>query len=311
MIGHTLDTSVSHCLEHHTTHISHSTAHTHRVHLAHTAAHTGTQRHIDDGQGSSFVTWHTHTHTDVTRLLAVSSHTCTAIGWHALHDIVLWHTGLTHDVVHSRSGSHTGLTHIVIAWYDQLGAHALSCKCGIGRLSRHGMLNDIVHRVFTSAGIPAMKEPTGLVKGCALRPDGLTTISWAEGRSLAWDVTVTHTLAPTNLVHSVHVAGSAAEAVADRKSIKYTSLSHSHLFVPVAIETHGPLCKAALDLFADLGRAHLGKDWGSSRGCVPVSKSLFRYPAWQRSGSPWQFRWGRYWVALRLGWSYNSLFYST
>ena len=116
------------------------------------------------------------------------------------------------------------------------------------------MLNDIVHRAFTSAGIPAMKEPTGLVKGCALRPDGFTLIPWAESRSLAWDVTVTHTLAPTNLVHSVHVAGSAAEAAADRKSIKYASLSPSHLFVPVALETHGPVCKAALDLFADLGR---------------------------------------------------------
>ena len=119
------------------------------------------------------------------------------------------------------------------------------------------MLNDIVHRAFTSAGIPAMKEPTGLVKGCALRPDGLTLIPWAEGRSLAWGVTVTqytHTLAPTNLVHSVHVAGSAAEAAADRKSIKYASLSPSHLFVPVVLETHGPVCKAALDLFADLGR---------------------------------------------------------
>ena len=122
---------------------------------------------------------------------------------------------------------------------DQQGLHALSCKFEIGRRSRHGMLNDIVHRAFTSAGIPAMKEPTDLVKECALRLDGLTLIPWAEGRSLAWDVTVTHTLAPTNLVHSVHVAGSAAEAAADRKLIKYASLSPSHLFVPVSLETHG------------------------------------------------------------------------
>ena len=63
----------------------------------------------------------------------------------------------------------------------------------------------------------------------------------------------THTLAPTRIVHSVPFVSSAAEAAADRKLIKYASLSPSHLFVPVALETHGPFCNAAFDLFVDLG----------------------------------------------------------
>ena len=195
---------------------------------------------------------------DVARLLAVSSPH--AGDWLNALPISSCGLRLDDDVVRVGVGLRLGLqiceSHRCVcdSMVDQQGLHALSCKFGIGRLSRHGMLNDIVHRAFTSAGIPAMKEPTGLVEGCALRPDGLTLIPWAEGRSLAWDVTVTHTLAPTNLVHSVHVAGSAAEAAADRKFIKYASLSPSHLFVPVALETHGPFCKAALDIFVDLGR---------------------------------------------------------
>ena len=231
---------------------------------------------------------------DVARLLAVAS--LHAGDWLNALPISSCGFRLEDDVVRVGVGLRLGLqiceSHRCVcdSMVDQLGAHALSCKFGIGRLSRHGMLNDIVHRAFTSAGIPAMKEPTGLVKGCALRPDGLTLIPWAEGRSLAWDVTVTPTLAPTNLVHSVHVAGSAAEAAADRKLIKYASLSHSHLFVPVAIETHGPLCKAALDLFAVLGRRISERTGDPREGAFLISKSLYRYPAWQRSGSPWQFR---------------------
>ena len=136
---------------------------------------------------------------------------------------------------------------------DQLGLHALSCKFGIGRLSRHGIINDIVCRAFTSAGIPAIKEPTGLIKGGALRPDGMTLTPWSEGRSLTWDVTVVHTLAQTNLAHSVHAAGSAAEAAAARKVNKYVSLTSTHLFVPIALETLGPVCGSALDLLSTLG----------------------------------------------------------
>jgi len=46
-----------------------------------------------------------------------------------------------------------------------------------------------------SAGIPATKEPSGLVRQGGKRPDGLALIPWQGGKSLAWDVTVVSTLA--------------------------------------------------------------------------------------------------------------------
>ena len=48
----------------------------------------------------------------------------------------------------------------------------------------------IIWRAFGAAGIPAIKEPSGLDRQDGKRPDGLTLISWRGGRSLIWDVTV-------------------------------------------------------------------------------------------------------------------------
>ena len=42
--------------------------------------------------------------------------------------------------------------------------------------------------------------------------------------------------------------GAAAEAAAERKTIKYTSLAQSYLFVPVAAETMGTINKDRMDL---------------------------------------------------------------
>jgi hypothetical protein len=135
---------------------------------------------------------------------------------------------------------------------DERGLHGLSCLRGIGRLSRHNHINDIICRALTSAAMPVMKEPTGLIPGTDLRPDGLTLIPWSSGRCLTWDVTVIDTLAPSNLNHSVHLSGSAAEAAAELKIRKYSALATSHHFVPFAIETLGPICKTASDLISEI-----------------------------------------------------------
>ena len=137
---------------------------------------------------------------------------------------------------------------------DERGLHGLSCMRGIGRLSRHNHINDIMCRAFASAGMPTVKEPTGLIPGTELRPDGLTLIPWSSGKCLTWDVTVIDTLAPSNLNHTIHVAGSAAEAAAEFKNRKYSALSSSHQFVPFALETLGPICRAASDLITELSR---------------------------------------------------------
>jgi len=78
---------------------------------------------------------------------------------------------------------------------DAHGLHAAVCKKAPGRIARHHVLNDIIWRSMGSAGIPATKEPSGLVRQGGKRPDGLALIPWQGGKSLAWDVTVVSTLA--------------------------------------------------------------------------------------------------------------------
>ena len=48
-------------------------------------------------------------------------------------------------------------------------------------------------------------------------------------------------------------ARSAATAASERKTAKYSSLSSSHVFVPVAVDTLGPLADEA-QLLAEIGR---------------------------------------------------------
>jgi len=70
------------------------------------------------------------------------------------------------------------------ATVDVRGSHALSCKRSSGRLIRHNHLNDIILRSLSRAGIPATREPRGLLRSDGKRPDGLTLIPWREGRCL-------------------------------------------------------------------------------------------------------------------------------
>ena len=119
---------------------------------------------------------------------------------------------------------------------------------------RHNHLNDIVHRALTRAGIPATKEPHGLLRTDGKRPDGLTLIPWREGRCLVWDVTVADTTAASYRATTATVAGSAAEAAAARKIAKYAELSLSYEFVPIAIETLGSLGSKSLSFLSELGR---------------------------------------------------------
>jgi len=67
---------------------------------------------------------------------------------------------------------------------DARGLHGFVCKHAPARAQRHHALNDVVAMVFTSAGIPVTKEPTGLSRTDGKRPDGmnLIPIPWQAGR---------------------------------------------------------------------------------------------------------------------------------
>jgi hypothetical protein len=107
---------------------------------------------------------------------------------------------------------------------------------------------------MSSAGIPSTKEPTGLTRDDGKRPDGLTLTPWQDGRSLAWDVTVSNTLAASYVGVAAQQAGGVAERAAERKISKYSALSNTYTFLPVAFETLGPLNASALDFITELGR---------------------------------------------------------
>src|SRR6218665_2137382 len=70
------------------------------------------------------------------------------------------------------------------AFVSARGEHDLSCSLGFGRVARHSVINDLIHRALIKAGFPAVKEPQGLLRSDGKRPDGITLIPWKAGRSL-------------------------------------------------------------------------------------------------------------------------------
>ena len=99
-----------------------------------------------------------------------------------------------------------------------------------------------------------MKEPSGLLRNDGKRPDGVTQIPWSSGKCVAWDVTVADTLAPSYAAISSVSAGMVAERAAGNKRTKYSAIIQSHDFVPIAVETLGPMNVAALSFLSQLGK---------------------------------------------------------
>jgi len=137
---------------------------------------------------------------------------------------------------------------------DSTGIHGLSCRHNKGRLPRHSSFNDIVHRSLIRAGVPSSKEPVGLFRSDGKRPDGVTLVPWLCGKSLAWDATAPDTLARSYLPNTSLSAGAAAEDAALKKTSKYHDIVRSHIFVPLAIESLGPINKEGLDFLHEIGR---------------------------------------------------------
>jgi len=134
------------------------------------------------------------------------------------------------------------------------GHHGLSCRYSKGRLSRHGSLNDIIHRSLAAGGIPSTLEPLHLSLADGSRPDGVTTFPWNQGKSLVWDVTCSDTLANSYITTASQEARKVAETAATRKHNKYDPLlSERYIFKALAFETLGPFSKESLEITKMIG----------------------------------------------------------
>ena len=82
---------------------------------------------------------------------------------------------------------------------------------------------------------------------------GQTLIPWQGGKPLTWDVTVVSTLAASYLSSSARSAGAAADLAASRrKEAKYTSLTNSYIFQPIAVESHGSCSASSLSFLTTI-----------------------------------------------------------
>jgi len=135
------------------------------------------------------------------------------------------------------------------ATVDALGQHSLVCKQAPSRIATHQHLNDLVTSALVSAGVPATKEPVGLISRDGKRPDGMTQIPWRSGKLLVWDVTVVSITAESCVAAAARGRGTAAEMAATRKCQKYSELSTAYLFFPIAVETLGPMNESAYEFF--------------------------------------------------------------
>jgi hypothetical protein len=109
---------------------------------------------------------------------------------------------------------------LVVPWWTR-GSLAVSCRFSAGRQARRHYINDLMYRALIRVGVPATKEPKGLLRADGKRPDGLTLVHWLEGHSITWDVTIADTVAESYLANTSVTAGAAAEAAAERKTAKY------------------------------------------------------------------------------------------
>ena len=81
---------------------------------------------------------------------------------------------------------------------------------------------------------------------------------------MAWDVTAPDTLARSHLPDTSRTTGAAAESASKKKVVKYSDISRTHHFVPIAVESLGPINSAGVDFLCTLGK-HVSKTSGDPR----------------------------------------------
>lgn len=196
--------------------------------------------------------------TEKTRLLAVAEPDASA--W--LHAIPAGPLGtlLDNDSVQKcvglRLGADIVTPHVCCCGMpvEANGRHGLSCARSAGRAARHAQINDTFARALRVAGIPCIREPTGLHRDDGKRPDGLTLIPYSKGKALVWDGTIVDTLAPSYVGSGTPHPGHAAKLAEQTKERKYAELRNTYLFCPLAFETLGGPGPRTRDLLDEVSK---------------------------------------------------------
>ena len=97
-------------------------------------------------------------------------------------------------------------------------------------------------------------EPRGLLCSDGKRPDGVSMVPWRRGKFLAWDATCIDTFAPSYQSLVVQAVRSVAVKAESLKEEKYSVLSHTHEFAPIAVESSGVFGLQSLTFVKELGR---------------------------------------------------------
>ena len=80
----------------------------------------------------------------------------------------------------------------------------------------------------------------------------MTQIPWCAEKLLVWDVTVVSSLAESCVAAAARGRGELAELAAAKKCEKYAESCTAHTFVPIAVETLGPMNESAYLFFMTL-----------------------------------------------------------
>ena len=147
---------------------------------------------------------------------------------------------------------------------DQMGDHALGCAKHGDRIARHDQLRDVIFEAAASASLAPAREERHLLPGSAARPGDVMIRRWSDGKDGALDITVTGSLARTNVEAAAEVAGSALTKAVQRKvqGVAEACQQQGLAFLPIAFETLGGFHQVAVEQVKRIGVA-LARNQGS------------------------------------------------
>ena len=83
--------------------------------------------------------------------------------------------------------------------------------------------------------MPSPNRDGGII--IIISPDGLSLVTWQNGKALCWVVTVICSLADSYISAAARDAGAAAELAASRKEVKYAGLDVDICLLPLPSRT--------------------------------------------------------------------------